>query len=330
MVKHVKVENLRLETTDHFDLFICSASFEDRCSTIASNLLPSNIGRALICTNRDYDEYIKDNLQMLTELFTGIYQIADVFSSSPLKSADNIEEALNELSAGKSPQSILLDITTFTHESLLILLAILNNKYPTTKVTCCYVNAKEYSIDSTKQEDKWLSIGVGEVRTILGYAGTIKPSLKTHLIVVVGYEHERATKIIERLEPDTLSLGYGEASDATTEKNRGANKQFVDLIKEMSVYYENVSEFVVPCNSPYNACKAILNEVNRIGPDKNIIIVPMNNKISTIGVALACFQKKDIQLCYAPALIYNYLSYSVPGDKCYFFNLDVSPELSKH
>ena len=251
-----------------------------------------------------------------------------MFSSSPIKSADNIEEALNKLSSTCSPPSILLDITTFTHETLLILLAIIINKYPTANITCCYVNAKEYSIGAVKQEDKWLSIGVGDVRTILGYAGTTKPSLKTHLIVIVGYEHERATKIIEGLEPDSLSLGYGEASDATTEKNKGANKQFVDLIKEMSVYYENVSEFIVPCNSPYNACKAILDEVNRIGPDKNIIIVPMNNKISTIGVALAYFEKNDIQLCYAPALIYNYLSYSIPGDKCYFFSLNTSSELS--
>lgn len=37
-------------------------------------------------------------------------------------------------------------------------------------------------------------------------------------MVIVGYEYERAVRIIETVEPDFLSLGYGLASDSTTEK----------------------------------------------------------------------------------------------------------------
>ena len=45
-----------------------------------------------------------------------------------------------------------------------------------------------------------------------------------------------------------------------------------------------------------------------------------NNKLSTVGTSLAAFEKPEIQCCYAPAVIYNYENYSVPGKRCYFID----------
>ncbi len=39
--------------------------------------------------------------------------------------------------------------------------------------------------------------------------------------------------------------------------------------------------------------------------DYNIVIAPMNKKISTIGAALLPLENTDIQLCYVPARYYN-------------------------
>jgi hypothetical protein len=50
----------------------------------------------------------------------------------------------------------------------------------------------------------------------------------------------------------------------------------------------------------------------------------MNTKISTVGCALAAWEDRAIQLCYAQATRYNYAHYSTPGDTCYVFDL---PEL---
>jgi len=326
MIRCININELNYSISEQIDLFICSSSYEDRCFSAASRLPKEKIKNTIICANRDYDEHISENLSVLVDFFADNYLIADVFTSNPIQTADNIEGLIDVLLTSYSIYNILVDITTFTHEILLILMAILSNKYPTLHVTCCYVNAVEYSNDQANQKDKWLSRGVGDVRAILGYAGTIKPSLQTHLIMIVGYEHERASKIIEILEPDSLSLGYGLASDATTEKNRGANAQYKDLVKQMYAFYDDISDFNIPCSNPYEACKSIVDEIERIGIEKNIILVPMNNKISTLGAALAYGLKNDIQLCYAPALVYNYASYSVPGNKCYIF--DWSIELS--
>lgn len=319
MPKKIEIEKLHSVIVDHFDLFICSSSFEDRCLSIALHIPTERIGCALICANRDYEEHIKDNLDKLIALFPDNYFVADVYTTNPLASADSIEALLQQVTIKGTMTRILIDITTFTHEMVLIVLAILQSKYSDAKITCCYTNAKEYSYDQENQRDKWLSKGVGEVRTILGYPGIIKPSRQTHLIVIVGYEYERAVRIIESLEPDSLSLGYGLASDATTDKNHGANEQFAKLVKDMSAFYDGIIDFIVPCNSPFDAFKAIISEVNR-HENRNIVIVPMNNKISTLGAALACNTNNEIQLCYAPALIYNYRSYSISGNKCYLFD----------
>lgn len=46
----------------------------------------------------------------------------------------------------------------------------------------------------------------------------------------------------------------------------------------------------------------------------------MNNKMSTVGVALAAMQNENVQICYAPAVIYNESNYSLPGKDCYIFD----------
>ena len=57
-----------------------------------------------------------------------------------------------------------------------------------------YISRQVHSkfIDNKNLEAKWLSRGIGEVRSILGYSGTLKPSRSNLLIVIVGYEYERA------------------------------------------------------------------------------------------------------------------------------------------
>ena len=47
----------------------------------------------------------------------------------------------------------------------------------------------------------------------------------------------------------------------------------------------------------------------------------MNNKMSTVGVFLSKIKNDDVQVCYAPAVIYNEENYSEPGNDCYIFDL---------
>lgn len=323
MMEFFDIDKLNENIQTSYEIFICSSSFEERCLSIPRKVSEYKLAsEAIIFENVDSIEYVESNCGLLQELFLGCYSKVEVYLTDPIKSADNISEEFNKKWDRESSEEVLIDITTFTHETLLMVLAAMKRDYPNLKISCCYVNASEYAWDEPDQQKKWLSRGLrNEVRTILGYAGNMVPSKKTHLIVIVGYEYERAVQIIESMEPDAISLGYGSPTDAVTDKNKKANEQFAQLVRKVTVYYDDIPGFLISCDNPYKFRDRLLHRIEEIGNDYNIIIIPMNNKISTVGLALTCQKMPDIQLCYAPARVYNYQYYSKAGRNCYLFPL---------
>ena len=66
----------------------------------------------------------------------------ELLHSDPLFSADQMNSTLCEIAAQQKIDSILLDITTFTHESLLMIIRLLRLRYPNTDIACVYSNAQ--------------------------------------------------------------------------------------------------------------------------------------------------------------------------------------------
>lgn len=323
MFEVMNINKLCHSVAQNYDLFICFNSFEERCTSIASHIPVDMFSAALILTNEILLENEEKNLQELTSIFSDKGTVVQLDLSSPVDIADKIIVQFNKKNLAIGKKRVFVDITTFTHETLLILFAIFKEKYSEAEIICGYNNAKEYSSDIKCIESKWLSRGIGEVRSVLGYPGNLKPSQDNLLMVIVGYEFERAARIIDAISPDYLSIGYNVENNATTEKDRDANMGYARLLKNMAAYYEQTMDFVVPSNNPYMAFEAIRKKIDSIGNNINIIIVPMNNKLSTLGAALIGLTNPEIQICYAPALVYNTSSYSIPGDTCYLFSFDL-------
>jgi hypothetical protein len=319
LLNKISLSNLRNTLIGKYDLFICSSSFEDRCLSIARNIESRKIKRALIVSNTDLVQYVGTNKNNLDKIFGTKGRIVDVSTTDPLSTADNLHNALSHTLGNNFDGSILLDVTAFTHEALLIILRLLQTFYPKSKITGAYSNAIEYGVGDDMKH-KWLSRGVGEVRSVLGYPGIILPSRKMHLILIVGYEHERAAGIIESIEPNSIALGYGRSGSATTEKDKDANEHYMHLVEQMATSYCDVNRFEIPCNDPEGTCKELQAQVYKAS-GMNVAIAPMNNKLSTIGAAWAAFSNNSIQLCYAKALQYNYLGYSRLGSDCYLLDL---------
>lgn len=324
---------------DAYDLLICSASFEKRCQSFLKNCPTNKLSYSIVCHTVEFQSEISDNLKNIQEFLTNAniqFKLIDLYHKDSIKSTDKIVTFLDKIIFEKNIQKVIIDITTFTHEMTLILLWLFKERYNKIDVTFAYSNAGDYNpstknIDSDKEEekgksDKWLSKGIDEIRSVLGYPGTLLPAKSTHIVIVVGYEYDRALSIISEMEPSSLSLAFGKSeSVTTTEKHRGARENFESVAKDALSFLpeEKRLTFDVSCNNP-KAAKAELEEhleskKNIIG-DKNIVIFAMNNKVSTLGVGLLALERKNIQLCYAPALIYNYIDYSSQGNDCYLFD----------
>ncbi len=319
-IQKIILQEIGATLLEPYDLFICSSSYEQRCFSIAKHIVKDRIQQAMILANNDLFEYIGENKEKLIKRFGKKGRVVDISTSDPLITADNLDRSLAQSNETGSVNRILLDITTFTHESLLILLLLLKRHFPLARTTVIYSNAAEYSVGD-EVPHKWLSRGIGEVRSVLGYPGNIMPSKKTHLIMIVGYEHERAAGLIETLEPNSIALGYGRSGSATTEKDKDANEHYLHLVRQVATSFTEVSSFEIPCNDPFGTQDEIKRQISSV-TDMNVLIAPMNNKLSTIGAAWASFENEDVQLCYAQALGYNYSNYSKPGRECYIFEME--------
>lgn len=321
---NIKKYNLSQVDTDPFkpvDVFICSSSFEDRCLTIPYKYDPPLIKKALIVENKNIKQ-VKKNAERLRKHFEGKYNDILISTIDPLVAADNMKEILVEtVFHDDNCRKVAVDISTFTHESLLILLnLLLSFKLNNQSISLLYNSASDYSIDEPDIENKWLSSGVLNIRTIVGYPGIHNPTWKTHLLLFVGYEHNRALKLIEMLEPSTITLGCGKIGTETNKNHQEASAYFHSLVTKMAVRFADVECIEFSCNDPFSVKETIIEQVKKY--DRyNIVIAPMNTKLSTVGTGLAAFDEKRIQLCYSSAIQYNFNGYSVPGDTVYIVDL---------
>jgi len=307
-IRKFKISSIGQYVKYPVDVFMCCGSYEDRCRTIPDALQKEEVRQAIVIENKNLSAIVSKNSDYLRNSFGE--KAIDI-------KTDNIKKTLEGYAFG-TPKRYLIDITTFRHESLLILLSVIKLlRREGDRVELIYCSASEYGV-GCKMEDKWLSKGVAEVRTVLGFGGDIAPARQMHLMILVGFEYQRAFKLIEILEPSSISLGYGTDSSATDETHVPSQRFFFDVLRRMTAMQRNVELFPFSCNDPDDTKKAIVSQMGKF-PDHNFVLAPMNTKLSTVGCALAAFDHPEVQICYAQPTHYNFDGYSSPGKNCYLF-----------
>jgi hypothetical protein len=305
---------------DKIDVFISCSSFEERCFVIPKLAEKFKPKSRVVFYNTNEVGAIRINAQKLYQLAEGNSELIELNSDDPIQNYLQIIRLFDQIATlFPNRPNFAIDTTTFTHETLLILLRILHlRKDSLGEILVCYVGAKEYSINMQNEADKWLSKGVDEIRTILGYPGFTDPTKENHLIILFGFEFERTRKIIEEYEFDVITLGFGDEpiQDNHMKINCERHKR---LLKE----HPEAREFKFSLRDPIQTKTQLLEYVNSEGlRGLNTVIAPLNNKLSTIGAGLAAIANEDVQLAYAKATIYNTAGYSVPNNDIYYCRID--------
>lgn len=303
---------------DKIDVFICSSSFEDRCLSIPREVGELGIPLKLIFCITNLESRIEQNAKKLAStLGEQSFEVA-IQIDNPAQTLKTMSEALNKAVLGDKQQSFLVDITTFTHEGLLMLLKLLQLKMKENdKLFLCYNGAKNYSYNESIPEEKWLTKGVKLVRSILGYPGLLDPSKKNHLVVLFGFEGERTKRLIDIFEFDMVSLAFGSKGASISNSHQQLNES---RHEELLKYYPDAKSFKISLIDA-DQTKFQLLEYLKGFSEYNTVIAPMNNKISSIGAGLAALEKPEIQLCYVTANQYNFEGYSQPSEDCYLFEV---------
>lgn len=247
-------------------------------------------------------------------MFSGKCEEIKLLKSEPLS---NYDELLSALSESKC-ESVLFDISTFTRETLLIALMLFKQiSFSSVKLQLCYTPAVRYSAQDDDQTKSWLSKGVHEIRSVIGYPGFSSSLKKTMMIVLVGLEAERAKILIENYEPDKLLLGFAPEDESLNKKLAEANRScFNELAQNVGDY----GTFNFSCVD-VNQTVDILNQIIEKNQEAyNIVISAMNNKLSTIAVAEVSLVHPEVQICYASTNQYNTEGYSDAEDKVYLIS----------
>lgn len=324
MISRTKLTDLSADISSTIDLFVCAASFERRCLSIGS-ALASRTKRAIIVRNREFTHTSEVHYRSLLELFGERTSSVMVSTNAPTMTADaftcDVIPYIREIQRGGN---VFVDITTFTHEQLCIFIALLSGMQHSCDLRFGYTGASEYSTN-TDEDGVWLSRGVRQVRSILGYPGDLAPSRKLHLIVLLGFESQRARLLIEMMEPSMLSLGVGGSQTSVSSHHYARNERFVarldSFLKTQDQLQAEVRRFNFSCINPFDACGEVLREAS-LYTDYNTVVCPMNTKLSTFGTGLAALRNPRLQLVYASPEEYNEEGYSTPGEDATIFSLD--------
>lgn len=287
------------------DLYICSASFENRCLAFTESISKDSINSVAIFYNNDELNCFDNNLQALLQ------QWGEKANSIPVryKDASNIADVFSvffKKNFSSKRGKILLDCTTFTHEGLLIILKYLNEyKSSYEELNIIYNCAEDYSTNTVNVNEKWLTKGIKSIKTVLGYPGTSNPSKKNHLIILFGFELDRTIKLIDQMDFDEITLCFGSETDSIKTDHYILNKK---RHEELLSLYPNAKKLEISLRNPEKTKQILLDYIK--DDSNNIVIAPMNNKISTIGVALATIDNPNIQIIYSKANEYNITGYS--------------------
>lgn len=216
------------------DLFIFTPGFERRSTMLGLSLNPQLVSCAYAFqldenyrVSSEHLSWIKENLNNL-EIIT--YPKNKPFETFELL-AEKVDAYLHA-NYKKSKLHIVIDITAFTREILLILLRIITIPFVSDKadITLVYMPAKCYQKD-------WLTKGVRDIRPVLGYSGLLSPSKKSLLVILTGFEEERIHTIINAFEPSNILLGHpNEHSSISPDLFKISEQKYIDLKIDFNIY----------------------------------------------------------------------------------------------
>lgn len=292
---------------------ILGIGFDGRCLSIARSLVGrENIRFFGVCNINVSDETTLKALSDFKGLFSTSGLVLGFESSSVLETVDEVQRVIQE----NANSEILMDISSFSHELLVAIIGLLKAEDALKKTKFLYTNASCYSFN-TPNDEVWLSRGVLDIRSILGFPGVMLPSKRLHLVLMMGFEVERASEVISRYEPYKISIGSGSERDSISISHHALNNEFVEKLKiflcEQRYTNQEIYEFNFSCKDPFLTARELKDHLIPFS-DENIVICPLNNKLSTIGASVFAIDNDKVQLCYAQAVEYNMDGYSMPGD----------------
>ena len=317
----------QIENDKPDDLFICSTSFEERCTNAVQRLNDNYAARRCLIVR-----YITEDQDRLQEkhhsiLCNNLYHhienkkgLTTKFFDKydPYSSWDSLKDYCKDY---KSLERITIDITTFTKAYLLNLLGCLRYRFPKAKFRIVYTKGI-YS------ENEPLTWGVKDI-TILPHYGRKRRDMKNSvLVLLLGYEDDRAYGIKEYIDPlKTIAVIADPPTYLGADK---PSKVFnAAILNDPETLKINVSA-MDPLETKNKLSELYRNEDLE---DFGFFIAPLGTKMQVVGVYL--FFEEEInqnwetaraQIVYSQPAKYNEKKYTVAYENQQVWEFHMEPK----
>ncbi len=295
-VEPIQVERLtRLNEYGPDDLFICSASFEDRCISSTSRMgadFRTRFAIIFVIEEPLYKRQVDNNLfRLQSELGKRTSEGIFVISCQKENPIDGINQLKNiwRQCKPKNPEEpfITIDISGFTKIYLLQLLHAL--------VSDLNVGIPRMLHTTQTYLPTKLTQGVEQITTISDFFGSPSLEKQTILILLLGFEPERALAVWKHFNPaKTIALITNPPRYGNLDYLRYAQENNSHLLSQPSVEVRNV-----PADNPYavkSALEVIYNDTRDLF---NMVIGPFGTKPQAVGVFLFCLECPKVQVVYS-------------------------------
>jgi len=283
------------------DVFIVCSSFEERTIAVAQKFDEQyKVATSFIFK---YDE---ENLTNLRDInFEKLMNILKKHSDSvlpifcdyrdPTNGILKFRELCRKRKVDLRNKNISIDITTFTKQYLLVLLKFIERQKPKS-VRIFYTEPEDYA-------PKWgkpLSYGLIDIVSVPTYGGHFHIEKENLLILLLGYEGDRAYAIWERLTPHKTLILIGKPSFKNSWEGRVEefNKKLISKLPRESVNY-------IPTLDPFEVNRNLDSLIKQHLPQFNIVISPLGPKPQVLGCYLSVRNQPDVQIVYAIPKFYE-------------------------
>lgn len=236
--------------------------------------------------NKILGSYLKDkDVCILPSSYYDGLEIVRQFNKFSISSPDPL--------AGKK---VLLDASTFNRQNLLVLLRLLRKIYGVRDIDLIYTTPKRYN--------KNLSQGLSGYINVPFFSGRQSAGRNKLLILLMGYEEERALAVWEKEEPNATIIVEG--NEPTASDFLQTNREKIAILQSAFGQYSSEK---VSANDPHEAESDLLRVIDRYVSDYDIVASPLNTKIQAVGLYLAWERYPDIRIAQAfPAQFADWLS----------------------
>lgn len=289
------------------EVFICSGSPEERCKgTIGKIALGYKANSIILWRYSNHESQKREkNIKEMKSRLRKAGKIEDflVDEDKPIPVISDIIERIEKYVDDPKKARISMDISTIMKWHLLLFLKALDLHDLCERVRFLYTEPEDYVTDLFQP----LSFGIRKIFPIPTYSGDFNFSKDTLLILMLGYEGDRALALLEEMDPTHCLLlipkpAYHKEWEGRTEE---MNKGIINIVGKNKIEY-------IDSRNPVLVCHQLVKILSKVRYSSyNHVISPLGTKPQTLGLYLyLCTNPANTILIYGSPLRHNEPFYS--------------------